>query len=332
MQGVGTAVIGARPKTTWLPTDLFGVLALARRYWLLMLGCALAGAVALLASAVLIGGPRYIVAAKIMVNLGPEMAGSPLLATLQGTPSAPAMLRPEDSATGVEIFSNPRLVRDLVESLGPDFFADDPPVTFLQHVKYIGKQAMRGVQRALQEVTVALGLRPRITETDRLVLARSAGPFDEAWHEVIDLWLFCRMCLAGDIGHLDRVLVEYRVHPAAMSQQMSTMNLMFRRQITAARQAFAWLQSVAIGASGQLRQAELTCARTAVEVLHLTRRGGYERFAASLAEIVREVPAVLAEPATWARIGFGLLPQGAIVALSRRRQDRARARAAQGAA
>jgi glycosyltransferase involved in cell wall biosynthesis len=161
---------------------------------------------------------------------------------------------------------------------------------------------------------------------------RATGPFDEAWHEVIDLWLFCRMCLAGDIGHLDRILVEYRVHPAAMSQQMSTTNLMFRRQITAARQAFAWPEAVAIGASGQLRQAEIACARTAVEVLHLTRRGGYGTFAASLAEIVREVPAVLAEPATWARIGFGLLPLGAIAALSRRRQERARARAAQGAA
>lgn len=170
MQGGGSMVTRAPPKATWLPTDLLGVLTLARRYWLLMLGCALAGAVALLGSAVLIGGPRYIVAAKIMVNLGPEMTSSPLLATLQGTPAAPAALRPEDSATGVELFNNPRLIRDLVESLGADFFAEDPPVTFFQHVKSIGKSAMRGVQRALQEVSIALGLRPRLSDADRMAL------------------------------------------------------------------------------------------------------------------------------------------------------------------
>lgn len=158
---------------------------------------------------------------------------------------------------------------------------------------------------------------------------RATGPFDEGWLEVIDLWLFCRMCLAGPVGHLDRVLVEYRVHQNAMSQQMSTSNLMFRRQLAAAREAFAWPAAAAIGASGHLREAEMHCGRTAIEVLHLTRAGGYRRYLASLAEILREVPAVLMRPESWARIGFGLLPQSAIRAAARLRNRRALAREGQ---
>lgn len=166
---------GSHPKTTWLPTDLLGVLALVRRYWLLALACGLAGAIALLAAAVLIGGPRYLVNAKVLVNLGPEMAGSPLLAAVQGAPSAPAILRPEDSATGVEIFNNPRLIREVVEALGPDFFADDPPVTLFQRIKRAAKDVMRGVQDAIREVLIRVGLRPRITDLDRLTIAIGAA-------------------------------------------------------------------------------------------------------------------------------------------------------------
>ncbi len=161
----------------------------------------------------------------------------------------------------------------------------------------------------------------------RTAAIRATGPFDESWLEVIDLWLFCRMCLAGSIGHLDRVLVEYRVHPNAMSQQMSTSNLMFRRQLAAARAGFAWPEAAAIGAARHLPEAELYCARTAIEVLHLTRSAGYRSFLASLAEIAREVPAILLEPATWARIGFGLLPRPAIRGLARMRHRRALAQA-----
>lgn len=155
---------------------------------------------------------------------------------------------------------------------------------------------------------------------------RARGGFDERWLEVIDLWLFCRMCLAGDIGYLDRVLVEYRVHPTAMSQVMGRSNLMFRRQLAAARECFAWPETAALGAAHHLRQAELHCARLAVDVLHTSRAEGYRRYLANLGEIVREVPAVLLRPATWARIAFGLLPVPAIEALARLRARRAVAR------
>ncbi|WP_428665801.1 glycosyltransferase [Reyranella sp.] len=142
----------------------------------------------------------------------------------------------------------------------------------------------------------------------RTAAIRATGPFDEAWREVVDLWLFMRMCLAGQIGYLDRVLCEYRVHDAAMSMPMYRANLMFRRQMTAARECFAWPEAVAAGASGYRRAAERHAAATAIEVLHMSRADGYGAFLRNLAEVVRAVPEVLLRPATWARLGFGLLP------------------------
>lgn len=162
----------------------------------------------------------------------------------------------------------------------------------------------------------------------RTAVLRAMGSVDERWREVIDLWLFCRMCLAGDIGHLDRVLVEYRVHNQAMSQVMGRSNLMFRRQLAAARECFAWPETAAIGAAQHLRAAEMHCARIAIDVLHTSRGEGYGRYLANLMEILREVPAVALRPRTWARIAFGLLPVPAIEAVARVRARRAVAREA----
>ena len=157
----------------------------------------------------------------------------------------------------------------------------------------------------------------------RTAAIRATGPFDEAWREVIDLWLFQRMSLAGDIGYLDRVLCEYRVHDTAMSMPMYRNNLMFRRQMIAARECFAWPEAIATGAKGYRRAAERHIAATAIEVLHMGRADGYAHYLRNLAEVVGAVPEVLLHPATWARLGFGLLPVTAIERLARWRHNRA---------
>lgn len=161
----------------------------------------------------------------------------------------------------------------------------------------------------------------------RTAAIRATGTMDERWQEVIDLWLFLRMCLAGQVGYLDQVWCEYRVHEQAMSMPMYRENLMFRRQMTATREAFAWPEAIALGAGGFRRPAERHIARIAMEVLHLSRADGRAQFFRNLAEIVREVPAVLLQPRTWARIGFGLLPSGTIEHLRRLRHRRALAQA-----
>ncbi|MDP3415507.1 glycosyltransferase [Falsiroseomonas sp.] len=162
----------------------------------------------------------------------------------------------------------------------------------------------------------------------RVAAIRATGPFDEGWREVIDLWLFLRMCLAGKVGYLDRVLCEYRVHDAAMSMPMYRDNLMFRRQMHAARECFAWPEAVAAGAAVHRRAAERHVAAIAVAVLHMSRSAGYARFLRNLAEVVTAVPEVLLRPATWARLGFGLLPAAAIRGLGRWRHRRALSRQA----
>lgn len=155
---------------------------------------------------------------------------------------------------------------------------------------------------------------------------RRDGPFDESFDALVDVWLLARLSLQGPIGHLDRELVYYRIHPAAMSMPLYRTNGMFHRQLGVARKVFAWPEAVAMGAARHLPEAELHCARVAIEVLHMSRADGYGRWAANLAAILREVPAVALRPATWARIGFGLLPRPAIDALAAWRMRRAVAR------
>jgi uncharacterized protein involved in exopolysaccharide biosynthesis len=171
----GAVALTPLPRTSWIPTDLSGVFALLRRYWLLLLACALAGVLALLASAIVISGPSYTVTSKILVNLGPEMATTPLLTAREAALPAPAMRRPEDPATGVEIFTDPRLIRDVVASLGDEFFADTPPVTTFQRAKHAVKSVIRGAQDMVRESLVLVGLRPPTTRQERLTLAIGAA-------------------------------------------------------------------------------------------------------------------------------------------------------------
>ena len=155
---------------------------------------------------------------------------------------------------------------------------------------------------------------------------RAGGPFDESWREVTDLWLFLRLCLVGDIGYLDEILCEYRIHDHAMSMPMYNENLMFRRQIAAARECFNWPAVVKAGASGDLRRAERAAARIAMRVLHMSRPDGIGRMVGNFVEIIREVPEAALWPRSWALFALALLPVGPTRALRRYVRKRAMAR------
>lgn len=155
----------------------------------------------------------------------------------------------------------------------------------------------------------------------RTAAIRASGPFDESWLELIDLWLFCRLCFVGDIGHLDQLCVEYRVHDSAMSMPMYRSNAMFRKQIAAVREAFVWPEAQVAGVSSQRAVAELHIARIAIDILHVCRADGYGRYLANLAEIIRTVPTVALRPVTWLRVGFGLLPAPTLLAISSLRRQ-----------
>ena len=160
----------------------------------------------------------------------------------------------------------------------------------------------------------------------RTAAIRASGPFDESWQEVIDLWLFLQMCLAGNIGYLDEILCEYRVHADALSMPMYSKNLMFRRQITAARECFNWPAVVQAGVSGDRRRAERAAARIAMRVLHMSRADGIGRTVGNFAEVLREVPEAALWPRSWALFGLALLPLGVTSALRRYLRQRSMAR------
>jgi hypothetical protein len=126
-------------------------------------------------------------------------------------------------------------------------------------------------------------------------------------------------------------LVEYRVHADAMSMPMYSTNLMFRRQLTAARECFAWPEAVAAGVGGDLPRAERAAARIALQVLHMSRTVGIGRTVINFAEILREVPLAALWPRSWALFGLALLPFSLTSALRRhlRRRSMARMQAAQ---
>lgn len=155
---------------------------------------------------------------------------------------------------------------------------------------------------------------------------RACGAFDESWQQVIDLWLFVRLCTVGDIGYLDEVLCEYRIHDRAISMPMYRENLMFRRQIAAARECFAWPVVVAAGVSDDRRRAERAAARIAMRVLHMSRADGIGPMAGNFAEVLRAVPEAALWPSSWALFALALLPVGPTRALRRMLRRRAMAR------
>lgn len=156
----------------------------------------------------------------------------------------------------------------------------------------------------------------------RTAAVQAIGELDGSWREVIDLYLFLRMCLCGDVGYLPEAGSEYRVHAAAMSMPMYRDNLMFRRQMTAAAEAFQWPAAVALGAAGQRRGAERAAGRIAMDTLHMARQVGRGRVLRNAGEVLAAVPELAFKPHTWVRLAFALLPMWLVSQLRRFRHAR----------
>lgn len=172
--------IDDRPRAVIPPADPVRLLRLLARHWLFLGTAAIAGFVAMLGVLMMVT-PTYDVTAKILVRIGREMTAPPVLGVKEGAQIMPASKRPEDLASEVEIFSNPRLIRGVVEHFGADtFLAERTPETLWQHVKAVPKAAWRWVRENLRELTVLLGLRPQTTPIERVTLAIASGLTVEA--------------------------------------------------------------------------------------------------------------------------------------------------------
>jgi len=164
-----------KPRATWTPLEPFRFLLLIVKYYKLLILSAMAGLIAM-TGVMLIVGPRYDISAKLLVTTGREITAPRVLDPLDGVQAIPASRRPEDANTEVEILSNPRLMKRVVEHFGEDFFlAERPAVTLWQQIKRVPKVVWRELRDAMREGLVLLGLRPPTTALERVTLAMQKG-------------------------------------------------------------------------------------------------------------------------------------------------------------
>lgn len=163
--------VGQIPRAVVAPAESIRLVRLVASRWLLLLGGVVAGLAATLV-ALMLSTPVYDVSAKVFVRLGREMTPPPTLGVKDAAQIMPTAKRPEDLASEVEIFTNPRLIAQTVQSFGEDYFlAESPPETLWQHVKAVPKTVSRMLQNSLRETSVLLGLRPPTTPLERVTLA-----------------------------------------------------------------------------------------------------------------------------------------------------------------
>jgi uncharacterized protein involved in exopolysaccharide biosynthesis len=231
-----------KPRATWALSDPWYFLILLSQHWKLLLFSALAGAIALFLALLLVS-PRYDIDAKLILQFGREMMAPPGVGAKDGAQVMPAAKRPEDIASEVEILSNPRLIRQVVEHFGEDFFfAEHPPETLWQWIKRIPKVIWRESGDAVRNGMVLVGLRPQTTPLDRVVLAIGSALHIEAVRksDVIDVKL------GYPDPHVGVLLLEKYLEYAAESHLLAHKVPEVREFFAAEREA----------RSGELRQAE----------------------------------------------------------------------------
>jgi glycosyltransferase involved in cell wall biosynthesis len=160
----------------------------------------------------------------------------------------------------------------------------------------------------------------------RAPVLEQAGGFDENWGFAADLPLFLRLCLQGDTGFIPENLVWYRHHP----QNLST--AMFRGMgggmLAMTAEAFAtvlrWPAAQTVITPRVRRLARRNMAAVVIHMLHLTRLEGQRMlWLRNFGKALRFAPLLALRPYTWACFALGLLPRNAILALQRRRHNRA---------
>lgn len=162
-------------RSTWTLADIARVAKLLWRN-IIFLSIAVLLGLSVMFISIVVSGPSYEISAKLLVRLGREMMAPALVDARDAGQSQQLTKRPEDLASEVEIFTDPRLVERTVESFGPDFFlADDPPHSLYQHVKYAAKTLRRWINDQTRQALIFVGLRSDTTPLERLTLSIAQG-------------------------------------------------------------------------------------------------------------------------------------------------------------
>ncbi len=160
-----------KPRATFNPPALDRIVPVVLQHWKLVLICACLGLGAAIVALPLIG-PRYMVTAKVLVQLGREMTAPPTANAKDSAPQITTMKRPEDLGSEIEIMKSPQLLEDVVHAFGTDFFLADPPaVTLWQQAKQLARSSIRFVRETVSQALIMLGVRHPVDPVQRVVVA-----------------------------------------------------------------------------------------------------------------------------------------------------------------
>ncbi len=161
-----------RSGTIWNPPDVLRLLTALEHHWKWIAVAPVLGVLATVGY-LLFTGPSYDVGAQLMVRFGYELAAPPTVSTTQASQQViPISKRLEDITAEVQIMKDPRIVREVVEGLGEDFFyGEDEPVTFLQKVKRLFKDSISYTKETVRGLLVKIGILPELSKLDRIVAA-----------------------------------------------------------------------------------------------------------------------------------------------------------------
>lgn len=169
-----------RPRATFNPPALDRMLPVVLQHWKLLLACTLLGLMAAIAALPLMD-TRYLVSAKVLVQLGREMTAPPTATAKDAASQIMTTKRPEDLGSEIEIMRSPQLIEEVVRAFGPDYFLADPPaVTLWQQAKQTVRHTIRFFRESLNKGLILLGVRRPMDPIERVVVAlRSAMSMED---------------------------------------------------------------------------------------------------------------------------------------------------------
>ncbi len=162
----------AKPRVTWNMPGLDRIVpVLVQRRKFIALFTLAVFLVSMLA--VMMIPPKYETKARVLVKVGREMAAP---ATIGAREAMPASLRQEAVNSEIEIMKSQHLLGKLVEHFGEDFFYSEPPAKgVVQNVKRSVRWALKQVRALQRETLVRMGLRRRLTPSERMVVILQKG-------------------------------------------------------------------------------------------------------------------------------------------------------------
>jgi uncharacterized protein involved in exopolysaccharide biosynthesis len=160
---------GGKPRI-WSPPDVMRLLmALAHNFvWLVIAPIVGLG---MTVAYLLLNDPSYSVGSQLMVRFGQELSAPATVSATGSQQVVPMSKRVEDITAEVQIMKDPAIIREVVATLGEDFFyGEDEAVTLLQKIKKAIKDTIQNTKEGVRNLLVRVGLLTELSRLDRVVL------------------------------------------------------------------------------------------------------------------------------------------------------------------